>query len=93
MRPTSSRSLCLPPARAHFWLLTARLYGGASSPTKNGLNGTMPATVNSTVGSCGIRLADGTTVWARAAKKSSEGVAELIGVLWWRSHGVASLPR
>src|SRR6476646_9589649 len=30
----------------------------------------MPATVNSTVGSCGIRLADGTTVWPRAAKNS-----------------------
>ena len=27
MRPTSSRSLCLPPARAHFCELTARLYG------------------------------------------------------------------
>ena len=44
--------------------------GGASSPTKYGLNGTMPATLNSTVGSCGIRLADGTGVWPRAAKKS-----------------------
>ena len=30
----------------------------------------MPATLNSTVGSCGIRLADGTGVWPRAAKKS-----------------------
>ena len=36
---------------------------------KYGLNGTMPATVNRTVGSCGIRLADGTTVWSRSAKK------------------------
>ena len=70
MRPTSSRSLCLPPARAHFCELTARLNGGTSSPTKYGLNGTMPATVNSTVGSCGIRLADGTGVWPVAAKKS-----------------------
>ena len=62
MRPTSSRSLCLPPARAHFCELTARWYGGCSSPTKYDLNGTMPATLNSTVGSCGIRLADGTSV-------------------------------
>ena len=38
--------------------------------TKYGLNGTMPATVNSTVGSCGMRLAEGTTAWALAAKKS-----------------------
>ena len=70
MRPTSSRSLCLPPARAHFWLLAARLYGGTSSPRKYGLNGTMPATVNSTVGSCGMRLAEGTAVWPFATKKS-----------------------
>ena len=36
---------------------------------KYGLNGTMPATVNSTVGSCGMTLADGTIVWSRSAKK------------------------
>ena len=29
----------------------------------------MPAMVKSTDGSCGIRLADGTTVWPRSAKK------------------------
>ena len=69
MRPTSSRSLCFPPARAHFCELTARWYGGCSSPTKYDLNGTMPATLNSTVGSCGIRLAEGTGVWPFAAKK------------------------
>ena len=69
MRPTSSRSLCLPPARAHFCTSVARRNGGTSSPMKYGLNGTIPATVNSTVGSCGIRLADGTTVWSRSAKK------------------------
>ena len=79
MRPTSSRSLCLPPARAHFCTLTARLYGGVSSPTKYGLNGTMPATVNMIVGSCGIRLADGTGVCPRSAKNVAERVAELVG--------------
>ena len=36
---------------------------------KYGLNGTMPATVNSTVGSCGMRLAEGTIVCPRSAKK------------------------
>jgi hypothetical protein len=36
---------------------------------KYGLNGTMPATVNNKVGSCGIRLADGTTVCALSPKK------------------------
>ena len=75
--------------------MTARLYGGASSPTKYGLNGTMPATVNSTVGSCGMRLADGTTVWPVSAKKSvkaersSSAVRWVEGVLMQRS----SLPR
>ena len=29
----------------------------------------MPAMVKSTEGSCGMRLADGTTVWPRSAKK------------------------
>ena len=38
----------------------ARRYAGVSSPVKYGLNGTIPATVNKTVGSCGMRLADGT---------------------------------
>ena len=69
----------MPPARAHFCELTARRNGGTSSPTKYGLNGTMPATVNNTVGSCGIRLADGTTVWSLAAKNSRNDVAELVG--------------
>ena len=70
MRPTSSRSLCLPPARTHFCESTIRGYGGFSSPRKYGLNGTMPATLNRSVGSCGIRLADGTCAWSRAVKKS-----------------------
>ena len=70
MRPTSSRSLCLPPARTHFCELTAVRNGGTSSPTKYGLNGTIPATLNSTVGSWGIRLAEGTSVWPRSTKKS-----------------------
>ncbi len=70
MRPTSSRSLCLPPARTHFCELTAVGNGGVSSPTKYGLNGTIPATLNRTVGSCGIRLADGTAACPRSTKKS-----------------------
>jgi hypothetical protein len=43
-------------------MLTARLKAGISSPRKYGLNGTMPATVNKSDGSWGIRLADGTIV-------------------------------
>src|SRR5665213_1778784 len=54
--PTMSISM----VRKHFCTEVARVHGGVSSPKKNGLNGTMPAIVNSTLGSWGIRLADGT---------------------------------
>ena len=53
--------------------------GGASSPTKYGLNGTIPATLNSTVGSCGIRLADGTARVAARGEEVDERLAELVG--------------
>src|SRR5262249_40370299 len=63
-RPTSSRSLCLPPARMHFWLSTARLYGRVPVPRKTSLNWFMPALVNSSVGSSsGTTDDDGTAVW------------------------------
>src|ERR1700722_14262522 len=55
--------------RKHFWIDVARDHGAGSSPTKYGLNGTMPAIVKRTEGACGIRLAEGTTVWPRSAKK------------------------
>ena len=83
MRPTSSRSLCLPPARTHFCELTARLNGGFSSPTKYGLNGTMPATLKSSVGSCGIRLAEGTHDVVARDEEVDERLAELVGGAWW----------
>jgi hypothetical protein len=57
--------------------------GACSSPTKYGLNGTIPATVNNTVGSCGIRLADLTRVCPLSAKypenDSRKSFAEEIG--------------
>ncbi len=37
--------------RTHFWTQVARGYGGVASPRKYGLNGTMPALTNSSVGS------------------------------------------
>ena len=49
----------LAPGPTHFWTVTARGWSGFSSPTKYGLNGTMPELTNSSVWSCGIRLADG----------------------------------
>ncbi len=37
--------------RKHFWMEVARGHGAGSSPTKYGLNGTMPAMVKRTEGS------------------------------------------
>ena len=54
--------------RKHFCTEVARGQGGTSSPRKNGLKGTMPAMVNSTDGSWGMRLAEGTGVWPRSTK-------------------------
>src|ERR1700712_2755109 len=54
--------------RTHFCTLVARGKGGVDWPRKNGLNGTIPATVNSRVGSSLISEADGTTVWPARSK-------------------------
>ncbi len=56
--------------RTTFCTVTARGYGGASSPSMYGLNGTIPALVSRSVGSTGISDALGTTVWSRSSKKS-----------------------
>ena len=61
--PTMSMST----VRKHFCTDVALRHGAGSSPVKYGLNGTIPAMVNRTVGSWGIRLADGTTTWPRSA--------------------------
>ena len=45
--PTSSMSV----VRKLFWELVSRRLGGVCSPIKKGLNGTIPALVNSRVGS------------------------------------------
>src|SRR5215467_3193538 len=67
--PTLSRSLCLPPARTHFWLVVAVLYERFSRPRKMSLNWFIPALMKSSVGSCaGIREELLTMVWPRSAK-------------------------
>ena len=48
--------------RMHFWLSAARLYGAGTSPDRYGMNGTMPATVNSSAGSSVTSEAEGTIV-------------------------------
>ena len=52
----------------HFCTLVARGHGGVCSPVMYGMNGTMPATVNSSEGSGEIREAEGTTVWPLDSK-------------------------
>src|SRR5262249_17503585 len=60
----SSRSLCLPPARMHFWVFATRFHFACSVPRKNGLNWFMPALANSRVGSSsGTTGEDGTLGW------------------------------
>src|SRR5882762_4167390 len=54
VKPTFSRSLCLPPARTHFCAVVARVYSRFSRPRKTSLNWFIPAFVNSRVASpCG----------------------------------------
>ena len=72
--------MSMSTVRKHFCTEVARGHGGTSSPRKKGLNGTMPAMVNRTVGSWGIRLADGTAAWPRSTKKPGEGAAQVVGV-------------
>ena len=56
--------------RKDFWQLVSRRRGGVRSPIKKGLNGTIPAEVNSSVGSpAGISDADGIGRCPRSSKK------------------------
>ena len=64
--PTSSMSV----VRKDFWQLVNRGRGGVCSPMKKGLKGTMPAEVNSSVGSpAGISDAEGIGWCPRSSKK------------------------
>src|SRR6476469_3990698 len=56
--------------RTHFCTLVARGYGAGSRPVRYGMNGTIPATVNSSDGSGETSDALGTTVCPRCAKCS-----------------------
>ncbi|KAL3783982.1 LOW QUALITY PROTEIN: hypothetical protein HJC23_013362 [Cyclotella cryptica] len=72
--PTSSKSLCLPPARMHFWLLAALVkeassVPGGARPRKMGLNWFMPALAKSSVGSLrGTHGEEGTSECCSEAK-------------------------
>jgi hypothetical protein len=60
----------MSPVRTHFWIEVARGYGAGASPRKYGLNCTMPALTNSSVGSSRISDALGTRVCPAVAKCS-----------------------
>ena len=69
--PTSSRSLCFPLTRRHFWESATRRALGAAFPRMMSLNWFIPALVNMSVGSSLITIgADGTILWPLEAKKS-----------------------
>ena len=101
--PTSSMSV----VRKLFWLLVSRLEGGVCSPMKKGLKGTMPALVNSRVGSpAGINEAEGICWWPLPSKnfmKESLIWSPFIGFLsvflvysvliGWFSRGIPTGPR
>src|SRR5439155_15607101 len=77
--PTCSRSLCLPPARTHFWQVVARTYSRRSRPWNTRLNCTIPALVNNRVGSsAGTSEALGTSRWFRGGtRKYSRNLARM----------------
>ncbi len=61
----------MPPARTHFCDVVARLIARVSRPVNTSLNWTMPALVNSSVGSfSGTSADERTRSWPRSAKKS-----------------------
>ena len=74
--PTSSMSR----VRTHFCTLVARGYGAGSRPVRYGMNGTMPATVNSSDGSGETSEALGTTVCPRCGEVLEEAAADLGGL-------------
>src|SRR3954468_360476 len=71
----ASRSLCLPPARMHFWTEAALggTNGGCSSPRKYGTNCIIPELVNiGADGWCGMSPADATKVCCFCSKKDRQ---------------------
>lgn len=58
--------------RMHFCTLVALGNGAGTRPDRYGMNGTIPATVNSSEGSSDTSEAEGTTVWPRSPKYSSQ---------------------
>src|SRR5882724_38362 len=72
--PTSSRSLCLPPARMHFCVSATRggFHAGFCCPRKIGTNWFIPAFVKSRFGESGSNDAEGTIVCFFSRKKSKK---------------------
>src|SRR5215213_2856594 len=70
VRPTSSRSVSLPPARSTFWTVVKRGAGGSFAPEKYGLSGCMPAETKSVERSSGGGTSghEGKRLWPRSSK-------------------------
>src|SRR5690606_27931163 len=72
-KPTSSKSLCLPETRKHFWVSATRLLFGVALPKKYSLNCAIPELLNINVGSFFTTMgADGTIKWFLLLKKSKK---------------------
>src|SRR5690606_2044798 len=72
-KPTSSKSLCLPDTRRHFWVSAIRLLFGTALPKKYSLNCAIPELLNINVGSFFKTIgADGTIKWSLLLKKSKK---------------------
>src|SRR5258706_15566411 len=79
--PTSSKSLCLPETRRHFWVSATRLYFAETFPRKISLNWFMPALVNMSVGSFFITIGAEGTISCPLEAKKSRNVLEIFFVI------------
>src|SRR6476661_467908 len=73
----------MSPVRMHFCTLVALVYGASSRAVRYGMNGTMPATVNSRDGSLETREAEGTAVWPLLTKKSIQRLVISCDFITW----------
>src|SRR6266576_811431 len=92
--PTSSRSLCLPPARMHFCVSATRggIHIGFCCPKKIGTNWFMPALVKSRFGASGNSDDDGTIVCCFSRKKSRNDCRICVEVMAGGSPDRSKLP-
>src|SRR5580704_4716952 len=86
--------------RTHFCTSATRFHGGVCWPSRYGLNGCIPATTNSSVGSSATRLAEGTMACPFASKYarnrraiSADCIVVILFIVCVCSEGRANPPR